>query len=609
MNQGLRDPDTDNPLPIRHAEIRIVDSNKKLIQCGHTTVTGTYSLQVPRGSASLTLQVMARSNTSKVRVSVLDAPEFNTVYNLSGSFVPNQNRSLNLTAPAISDSSILAGAFNIYDQILNTNEYLRTQVSSQFVANKVSAYWKKGFDPGSYVGSPPVSFYYPGYSRMFILGGENGDVINSDTDHFDDAIIIHEYAHFLEDEYSLSDSPGGPHDGRRQIDARLAWSEGFANFFNAAVRTYVANSAAQANYVDSFGNSDGVSSTGIYIFADLESYEGCGGRNLCDRAEESGEAIFREFAISRFLYDLIDDTPDETDICNSQENGTGICSTPTWNANNNSPALSDSTGTEGDLYRVSTAGTRDLGSGSENFLVGDWVYYNGTNWIKNDNAAKIDTISGKFPQIWSALTASDGFKSVRTGFRDVGLLNLIHFVESAGDFSSLRDFHKLVNTTSPVRELRREYGYLVDNTSNGAINCGLGRNFSLTPKPDSNSYEDSNLLRNNDFFLLKHNGGPLSITLNYKTNSGTKANLDLYLYGKNGSFGYKKSTYNDGYIASSIKIPSASLSVVDSESFNLGSQPAGDYLINVYANAGQGGPTEFELRNANGKLCPKDVNL
>ena len=49
-----------------------------------------------------------------------------------------------------------------------------------------------------------------------------------------------------------------------------------------------------------------------------------------------------------------------------------------WNASTNTPALSDGSGTNGDMYRASVAGTQDLGSGSETYGVGDAIIYNGS---------------------------------------------------------------------------------------------------------------------------------------------------------------------------------------------------------------------------------------
>lgn len=55
----------------------------------------------------------------------------------------------------------------------------------------------------------------------------------------------------------------------------------------------------------------------------------------------------------------------------------------TWNASTNSPTIADGTGNAGDVYRVGTAGTQDLGSGPITFAVGDLVIYNGAEWEKS----------------------------------------------------------------------------------------------------------------------------------------------------------------------------------------------------------------------------------
>ena len=52
----------------------------------------------------------------------------------------------------------------------------------------------------------------------------------------------------------------------------------------------------------------------------------------------------------------------------------------TWNATTNTPTLIDGTGTAGDLYIVSVGGTRNLGSGSIVWAIGDEAVYNGTIW-------------------------------------------------------------------------------------------------------------------------------------------------------------------------------------------------------------------------------------
>lgn len=67
----------------------------------------------------------------------------------------------------------------------------------------------------------------------------------------------------------------------------------------------------------------------------------------------------------------------------------------TWNASTNTPTLADGAGSSGDVYRVSVAASRDLGSGSISFEVGDYVIYNGTAWEKSDTTDSVPTVFGR----------------------------------------------------------------------------------------------------------------------------------------------------------------------------------------------------------------------
>lgn len=65
-----------------------------------------------------------------------------------------------------------------------------------------------------------------------------------------------------------------------------------------------------------------------------------------------------------------------------------------WNASTNSPTLADGTGTNGDVYRASVAGTQNLGSGSFTYAVGDLVIYNGTIWQHSPAADGVSSVNG-----------------------------------------------------------------------------------------------------------------------------------------------------------------------------------------------------------------------
>ena len=82
-------------------------------------------------------------------------------------------------------------------------------------------------------------------------------------------------------------------------------------------------------------------------------------------------------------------TAEATGVCPLDENGLiPVNRLPTeslvfkglWNAETNDPVLSDSTGTKGDFYICSTAGTQNLGSGDITFSENDTVIHDGTIW-------------------------------------------------------------------------------------------------------------------------------------------------------------------------------------------------------------------------------------
>ena len=82
-------------------------------------------------------------------------------------------------------------------------------------------------------------------------------------------------------------------------------------------------------------------------------------------------------------------TAKATGVCPLDENGLiPVNRLPTeslvfkglWNAETNEPVLSDATGTKGDFYICSVAGTQNLGSGNITFSENDTVIHDGTIW-------------------------------------------------------------------------------------------------------------------------------------------------------------------------------------------------------------------------------------
>lgn len=67
-----------------------------------------------------------------------------------------------------------------------------------------------------------------------------------------------------------------------------------------------------------------------------------------------------------------------------------------WNAETNTPTLADGTGTKGDFYIVSVAGTQNLGSGNIQFFVNDRVIYDGSVWARL-SAGDVKTVNSVLP--------------------------------------------------------------------------------------------------------------------------------------------------------------------------------------------------------------------
>jgi hypothetical protein len=115
----------------------------------------------------------------------------------------------------VTAASTAGGAWNSLDNALTAMDWLRTHGVA--TVSPVYIYWQQSTASGS---------YYQGANNELHLDGDDG---------FDDVVALHELGHYMQDEYSDSDNPGGAHDGS-PADPRLAWGEGGATWFAIAVR-------------------------------------------------------------------------------------------------------------------------------------------------------------------------------------------------------------------------------------------------------------------------------------------------------------------------------------------------------------------------------------
>lgn len=76
----------------------------------------------------------------------------------------------------------------------------------------------------------------------------------------------------------------------------------------------------------------------------------------------------------------------------------------TWNASTNTPTLTSSVGTNGYYYVVSVSGSTNL-NGITDWVVGDWVIFNGISWQKLDQTNLVTSVNGATGAV--VITASD----------------------------------------------------------------------------------------------------------------------------------------------------------------------------------------------------------
>jgi uncharacterized protein DUF5719 len=270
-------------VPIRGARLEVIDrSLQAIVAVSETDVNGQFRVPVPL-EPDLTIRVVSRLRSGDLRVA--DNTSGNALYSITADVDARQT----IGKVVIADNSRLSGAFNILEMIQRSNETVRV-ADATIIFPAVSIFWSTRNTPRG--GNIPQGLVGTTYFNLtdntaFVLGDRNVD-----SDEFDDSVIIHEYAHMLAARFSRDDSPGAAHGIGDMLDPRVAWSEGWANFFSSVVR----NDAA-------FRDSLGPNGTTILKY-DLEENVPAGDTN---------PGYWSEASVDSLLWDLYDDHPDAGD--------------------------------------------------------------------------------------------------------------------------------------------------------------------------------------------------------------------------------------------------------------------------------------------------------
>ena len=176
-----------------------------------------------------------------------------------------------------------SGPFNIADTIFEAWTFWKESGGASDGDNAVDITAEVHWEPG-YVDYGTLNTYYDQAQEEITIGTVR------DPDTWDDSSIIHEYGHMIEDNYSCDESLGGSHNFTDILDdEEFAWSEGYQNYFQSAVRQ--GRGWPDAKYYFD------VDDTGAIGFADLELWHK-DNPMLVDPRNEA--------AIAALFWDLID---------------------------------------------------------------------------------------------------------------------------------------------------------------------------------------------------------------------------------------------------------------------------------------------------------------
>lgn len=211
------------PTPIRFADIEVIHcQTNAVLASGATDGNGEFQLAFDN-SGRVGVYVRVLSVSSRYGVSVRRSASQPVLYGLASLAYDDAGDGEAVVVTGLrTGGTIGAGAFNILDQGVRGGQTIETLAGAGSGPSLVW-YWF----PGNQTGTS----YSAAAKAISVLG------TTADPDEFDDAVLLHEYGHYVLDVYSRDDSQGGPHTlGDSALDLRLAWSEGWATFFSSVVR-------------------------------------------------------------------------------------------------------------------------------------------------------------------------------------------------------------------------------------------------------------------------------------------------------------------------------------------------------------------------------------
>lgn len=212
--------------PARFVLIEAVSIDGAPLAATRTDAAGAFRFEAPAGTERL--RISADAEAASTHVVVTPDARGRGMHSFE---VPALDAPMEIIASENTPRGD-GGAFHLLDTMVRGAERLHAMTGRTLPPS--FAYWGRGItsDWSYYHGEQPRA---SGRYGIELLGGERGNQATTDTDEHDEAIVLHEFGHFVFDVLSTDSSPGGTHPVGVLIEPGLAWEEGRATFFAGAV--------------------------------------------------------------------------------------------------------------------------------------------------------------------------------------------------------------------------------------------------------------------------------------------------------------------------------------------------------------------------------------
>ena len=222
----------------RGVTVRLKDSGTQaVLATSSTDINGNYSLPVA-GNTSVILEAVAEL----LRADPVALPRWNVTVRNGAAATPylhsagtfdsaagvtrNVDIPMNISAAGAATGTRTSGAFAALDTVYEGMLFILGADPQTTFPALIVDWGAQGEGTFFQAGNPQTGEPH----RIALLGD-----LDSDTDEFDQHVVAHEFGHYVEHNFSRSDSIGGPHGIGEKLDIRVAFGEGFGYAFAAMV--------------------------------------------------------------------------------------------------------------------------------------------------------------------------------------------------------------------------------------------------------------------------------------------------------------------------------------------------------------------------------------